>query len=479
MPSASPAPCSIPRTAWPGLAFCARRGADLRSTICTGSPAPTIPNCSPAPFRNCSPSASRCSAKTGQAPPAESSKCGAHSPLCVPPSQPPPREPGSNRSGCGWAAQTASTPPRAPISISCGAALTACPRGEQDLPGPALDAALDRLTALPDPDGQQRLRGPVDDHPQIKRPGVRGGHRSRPAGRTIGGKREMLSWLERGLAQPDEFGEKLLSSSSLPSSPKAQIAGEAKAWVDRVYREREVAGRSAHSLRCRDPRPRGTAPLRPPCLQDRQRWAVQSGRPAKNSLLATAWPALEEEVRERFEEWKACQRKISSQRRAGNRIHCRRQREQSARHAHPRQANSAPPSPAGLSTRSPESAGAPSFPRFPAERVGAHKSPGGPGPRVAQDSILRPGKAGFRVLRVSLLRPGKARSTPATKAAYSPAHSVSPSTRLLEELARLRDSHRMGTGARRSQALRTPHRRPGARLRGRAAAVRPHRRPGA
>ena len=53
---ASPAPCSIRRTAWPGWAFCARPGAGCRSTTCTGSPAPTIRNCSPGQYRSCWPS---------------------------------------------------------------------------------------------------------------------------------------------------------------------------------------------------------------------------------------------------------------------------------------------------------------------------------------------------------------------------------------------------------------------------------------
>jgi hypothetical protein len=69
------APCSIPRTAWPGWAFCARPGAGLRSTICTASPAPTIPELLARPCRNCWPSACRCSAPKAAAPP---SACSMH-----------------------------------------------------------------------------------------------------------------------------------------------------------------------------------------------------------------------------------------------------------------------------------------------------------------------------------------------------------------------------------------------------------------
>ena len=42
------------------------------------------------------------------------------------------------------------------------------PEGEQDLTGPALDAALEDLFALPDPASKQRLRRPTDDDSQIE-----------------------------------------------------------------------------------------------------------------------------------------------------------------------------------------------------------------------------------------------------------------------------------------------------------------------
>ena len=56
---------------------------------------------------------------------------------------------------------------------------------------------------------------------------------------------------------------------------------------------------------CRHPRPRRTAPLRPARLQRSRQMADLALVEPSESLLATAWPALEEEVRARFEDWKA------------------------------------------------------------------------------------------------------------------------------------------------------------------------------
>jgi len=88
------------------------------------------------------------------------------------------------------------------------------------------------------PRGQQRLRRAVDDHPQIQRlefevvivPELQAGN-----GR---GKPRMLSWLERGLAEPDESGE-ITEFLIAPFQRKGADRGKAKEWVDRVYRERE------------------------------------------------------------------------------------------------------------------------------------------------------------------------------------------------------------------------------------------------
>jgi hypothetical protein len=107
----------------------------------------------------------------------------------------------------------------------------------------------------------------------------------------------MLSWLERGLAQPGESGE-ITEFLIAPFQRKGEDRGSAKAWVDRVYRERESQETGAFST---SPPP---APARsctsspvPPARSGTESFTLVE--PA-GSLLATAWPALEEEVRARF-----------------------------------------------------------------------------------------------------------------------------------------------------------------------------------
>jgi ATP-dependent exoDNAse (exonuclease V) beta subunit len=182
------------------------------------------------------------------------------------------------------------------------ACLDRLPAGEQDLLGPGLDAALDKLTALPDPAAgsdcgvqlmtihkSKGLEFEVVIVPDLQA----GGGRSR-------GK--LLSWLERGLAHPDESGD-ITEFLIGPLQPKGADRGKAKEWVDSVYREREsqedrrilyvAATRAREQLH----------------LFARPAYKVESDGsltlPAPtNSLLATAWPALEEEVRTSFEKWK-------------------------------------------------------------------------------------------------------------------------------------------------------------------------------
>ena len=62
------------------------------------------------------------------------------------------REPGSSRSGCGLGgAHCVDATARANLDL-LWRSLDKLPDGEPDLLGPALDAALDKLTALPDPE---------------------------------------------------------------------------------------------------------------------------------------------------------------------------------------------------------------------------------------------------------------------------------------------------------------------------------------
>jgi len=173
--------------------------------------------------------------------------------------------------------------------------------GEPELLGPGLAAALDQLTALPDPDANsdygvqlmtihksKGLEFEVVIVPELQV-------------RIKGGKYRMLSWLERGLAEPDDSGE-ITEFLVAPFQRKREGRGRAKEWVDRVYRERE-SQETRRLLYVAATRAREELHLfaRPACKEkDGELTLIE---PAKN-LLATAWPALEEEVRRRFEEWK-------------------------------------------------------------------------------------------------------------------------------------------------------------------------------
>ncbi|MDE3202481.1 MAG: UvrD-helicase domain-containing protein [Acidobacteriota bacterium] len=113
---------------------------------------------------------------------------------------------------------------------------------------------------------------------------------------------EMLSWLERGLAGEDESGEATeFLVAPLPS--KGAKRGGAKAWVDRVRREREVE-ESKRILYVAATRAREELHFfaRPTYKETDEGLTLVEPR---NSLLATAWPALKEEIHERFEDWRA------------------------------------------------------------------------------------------------------------------------------------------------------------------------------
>jgi ATP-dependent exoDNAse (exonuclease V) beta subunit len=175
------------------------------------------------------------------------------------------------------------------------------PGGEEDLLGSALSAALDQLTALPDPAASsdcgvqlmtihksKGLEFEVVIVPELQAGGGRG-------------TRRMLSWLERGLAEPGESGE-ITEFLVAPLQSKGGDSGKAKQWVDRVYHERE-SQEMRRILYVASTRAREELHLfaRPACRKDKDdSWVLAE---PSGSLLATAWPALEEEVRGRFDSW--------------------------------------------------------------------------------------------------------------------------------------------------------------------------------
>jgi ATP-dependent exoDNAse (exonuclease V) beta subunit len=176
------------------------------------------------------------------------------------------------------------------------------PGGEQDILSPALDTALQNLTAQPDPAAEadcgvqlmtihksKGLEFEVVIVPELQAGG----------GRSTG---KLLSWLERGLPQPDGSGD-ITEFLIAPLQPRGTDRGSAKAWVDRVYREREsqemrrilyvAATRARQELH----------------LFARPEFRLEDGAPIliepKSCLLATAWPALAAEVHTRFNDWAA------------------------------------------------------------------------------------------------------------------------------------------------------------------------------
>jgi len=177
------------------------------------------------------------------------------------------------------------------------------PAGEQDLLGPGLDAALARLTAQPDPEASNECgvqlmtihKSKGLEFEVVIVPDLQAG--------TGNGGRKMLSWLERGLAQPGDSGE-ITEFLIAPLQRKGDDKGTAKAWVDSVYHERE-SQETRRILYVAATRAREELHLfaRPAYKADKN--GELSLLEPRNSLLATAWPALEDEVRGQFDAWKA------------------------------------------------------------------------------------------------------------------------------------------------------------------------------
>ncbi len=178
--------------------------------------------------------------------------------------------------------------------------LDCLPGGEPDLLGPGLDAVLDKLTALPDPEAgsdcgvqlmtihkSKGLEFEVVIVPELQ-------------ARIGRGRIKMLSWLERGLPEPDESGE-ITEFLIAPFQLKRDDRGKAKEWVDRVYRERE-SQETRRILYVAATRAREELHLfaRPACKEENGDFTLVE--PA-NSLLATAWPVLRKLVQKRFNAW--------------------------------------------------------------------------------------------------------------------------------------------------------------------------------
>jgi ATP-dependent exoDNAse (exonuclease V) beta subunit len=180
--------------------------------------------------------------------------------------------------------------------------LDSLPNGAQDFLGSALDSALEALTAMPDPAANtecgvqlmtiHKSKGLEFELVIVPELQVRG--------RNTGGK--LLSWLERGLAEPDSSGE-ITEFLVAPIQTRGAERGMSKQWVDRMYREREsqemrrilyVAATRAREELHFFARPEYKNSLGSPTLVE-----------PSNCLLATAWPAFEEQLLARFDEWQS------------------------------------------------------------------------------------------------------------------------------------------------------------------------------
>jgi ATP-dependent helicase/nuclease subunit A len=187
--------------------------------------------------------------------------------------------------------------------------LDALPQGEPDLLGPTLNAALEDLTALPDPAvesdfGVQLMT--IHKAKGLEFEVVIVPDLQKSVGR---GKHEMLSWLERGLppeiaANEGENSGEVTEFLIAPFSPKGSDRSEAKKWVDDLRRAREkqeerrllyvAATRAREELHL-------FAQLSWKTAKDGSLALVEP----RDSLLQAAWPAWETEIRRRFDKWVA------------------------------------------------------------------------------------------------------------------------------------------------------------------------------
>jgi ATP-dependent helicase/nuclease subunit A len=180
--------------------------------------------------------------------------------------------------------------------------LDALPGGEPDLLGNALTLALEKLTAQPDPAatsdyGVQLMtihKSKGLEFELVIVPELQAG-----TGQNSG---RMLTWLERGLTGSDD-SDQITEFLIAPMQPKGEDRGKAKEWVDRVHREREhqeirrilyvAATRAREELHL----------FARTAYKEEQGGELVLCEPSE-SLLSVAWPALENDVQARFDEWR-------------------------------------------------------------------------------------------------------------------------------------------------------------------------------
>jgi ATP-dependent helicase/nuclease subunit A len=331
--------------------------------------------------------------------------------------------------------------------------LDGLPAGEQDLLGPALDAALVNLTALPDPAASsdcgvqlmtihksKGLEFEIVIVPDLQ-------------ARTRATSRKLLSWLERGLT-PETDAEEVAEITEFliaPLQTKGEQSKGSKAWVDRVYRERE-SQETRRILYVAATRAREELHLfARPAYKVEASGELSLVEPS-GSLLCTAWPALEEEVRARFDEWKLSRQVETGQVEAEVEDEIESLAASGESQLIVTASLEGPAATPTLLRRLPANyrnaqlegftaPGAPSFPRSFAERVGDHDpgpgTPNGESARVPQ--VRGPhGQAFVGGAEVSHLRPGNAQLYTRHEGGLVSRVLGTAVHALLEELARLR-----------------------------------------
>jgi ATP-dependent helicase/nuclease subunit A len=176
------------------------------------------------------------------------------------------------------------------------------PQGERDFCGAALDAALSKLCAVSDPEasydyGVQLMTIHKSKGLEFEVVIIPDLHAA-----TRQSKKSLLAWMERGVANHGEAGE-VTEFLVAPMQPKGADRGKAKKWVDDIRLEKEKQ-ETRRILYVAATRAREELHLfARPSYRGKKGHSQILVEPSK-SLLATAWPALKQQVTEQFEEWK-------------------------------------------------------------------------------------------------------------------------------------------------------------------------------
>jgi ATP-dependent exoDNAse (exonuclease V) beta subunit len=178
--------------------------------------------------------------------------------------------------------------------------LDGLPKGEEDLLGTALEAALKELKAQPDP-GSSTERG-IQLMTLHKSKGMEFEVVIVPEmqAKTKHGELHMLSWLERGRLN-DEESDEPTEFLVAPFQARGKERSETKAWVDREIHNCEVQElRRLFYVAATRARDELHLFARPVYKQDKKGMTLAD---PQESLLKIAWPVFEEQIQTEFDAW--------------------------------------------------------------------------------------------------------------------------------------------------------------------------------